>query len=320
MNGQVRIFKKIPSRACISFAVLETTAGQREQLGSKSRLLADDDTLAAGGALGVVLILGLGRALGRVRVAAAGATAVELDAGAGTGDAVALTCAAGRSAGDRRRCAGAGTAGSEGWDVRVGVRVILGVLLRVVRLVNRRGGEPGGELFDGRAGEGLGTQSGAGMGLLWLGRLDLGWAEGAALGDIRDATGRADGLLSGSGGDGGLATGNVEDVEFAASSGLDDRVTGGVVRDVVAVNDVVVPVALALLQGLALEAESALPATSLVGIFGERKLAVVVVPGAEQVDGLAVGGSAESEVELDGRHYDLFGFGILSVSLVGKKS
>ena len=75
-------------------------------------------------------------------------------------------------------------------------------------------------------------------------------------------------------------------------------------RDVVAVNDVVVPVALALLQGLALEAESALPATSLVGILGERELSVVVVPGAEQVDGLAVGGSAESEVELDGGHYD----------------
>lgn len=86
-------------------------------------------------------------------------------------------------------------------------------------------------------------------------------------------------------------------------------------RDVVAVDDVVVPVALALLQGLALEAESALPATSLVGILGERELSIVVVPGTEQVDGLAVGGSAESEVELDGGHYDCLTFGDLSVDI-----
>lgn len=281
----------------------------------KRRLLADDDTLAAGGALGVELILGFGRAFRRVGVAAARATAVELDASAGTGDTVALACAAGGSAGDRRWGAGAGAAGSEGRDVGVGVRVgfLVRVLLGVVRLVNGRSGEPGGELLDSRAGESLRTQSSAGMGLLGLWGLDLGRAEGAALWDIRYAAGRADGLLGGGGG--GLARGNVEDVELAASGGLDDRVTGGIVGDVVAVNDVVVPVALALLQGLALETESALPATSLVGIFGERELAVVVVPGAEQVDGLAVGGSAESEVELDGGHYELFGFGIVLVNI-----
>jgi hypothetical protein len=150
--------------------------------------------------------------------------------------------------------------------------------------------------------------------LLWLWGLDLGRAEGAALWDIRHAAGRTDSLLGGSG-SGGLARGDIENIELATSGGLDYGITGGIVRDVVAVNDVVVPVALALLQGLALEAESALPATSLVGIFGERELAVVVVPGAEQVDGLAVGGSAESEVELDSRHYDLFGLGILSVKI-----
>lgn len=74
--------------------------------------------------------------------------------------------------------------------------------------------------------------------------------------------------------------------------------------DVVAVDDVVVPVALALLESLALEAESALPATGLTGVLGERELAVVVVPGAEEVDGLAVRGSAESKVELDSGHCD----------------
>jgi len=141
------------------------------------------------------------------------------------------------------------------------------------------------------------------MGLLWFRGLDLGRAKGAALWDVRHAAGRTDGLLGGSSG-GGLARGNVEDVELAASGGLDDGVAGGIVRDVVAIDDVVVPVALALLQGLALEAESTLPATSFGGILGERELAVVVVPGSEKVHRLAVGRSAESEVELDGGHYD----------------
>lgn len=278
--------------------------------------------------MGAVLILRLGGALRRVGVAAARATTVELDASAGTGDTVALACAAGGSAGDGRGCAGARAARSEGRDIRVGVGVgiLLGVLLRVLRVVNGRSGESGSELLDSGAGEGLGAQSSAGVRLLWLWGLDLGRAEGAALGDIRDAAGCTDGLLGGSS-SGGLARGNVEDVELAASGGLDDGVAGGIVRDVVAVDDVVVPVALALLQGLALEAESAFPATSLVGILGERELAVVVVPGAEQVDGLAVGGSAESEVELDGGHYELFDFGSLPGDnlgviecLVGKKS
>lgn len=149
------------------------------------------------------------------------------------------------------------------------------------------------------------------MGFLGHRGLDLGRAEGAALWDVGNAARSACGLVGGSGG-GGLARWDVEDVKLAASGGLDDGVACGIVRDVVAVNDVVVPVALALLQGLALEAESALPASGFGGILGERELTVVVVPGAEQVDGLAVGGSAESEVELDGGHYDWFGLGNLS--------
>jgi len=281
------------------------TAVDCKRLGSMKRLPADDDTLAAGGALGVVLILGLGGALGSVGVAAARTTTVELDAGAGTSDTVALACAAGRSAGDGRRGAGTGAAGSEGRDVGVGVRVriVLGVILRFVRVVDVGGGESSGELLDGWAGEGLGAEGSAGMGLLGHRGLDLRRAEGAALWDVRDAARSAGGLVGGSG-SGGLARGDVEDVELAASGGLDDGVAGGIVRDVVAIDDVVVPVALALLQGLALEAESTLPATSFGGILGERELAVVVVPGSEKVHRLAVGRSAESEVELDGGHYD----------------
>jgi len=138
----------------------------------------------------VEFVLRLGGALGRVGVAAAGATTVELDAGAGAGDTVALACAARGSAGDRRRGTGARAAGSEGWDVRVGVRV--GVLLRVffgILIVDGCSGESGGELLDGGTGKGLRTQSGAGMGLLGLRGLDLGRAEGAALWYIRHAAG-----------------------------------------------------------------------------------------------------------------------------------
>jgi len=255
--------------------------------------------------LGGVLVLGLGGALGAVGVAAAVAATVELDAGAGAGDAVALACAAGRGAGDGGRGAGAGAAGSEGRHIGVvvGVRVVLRVVFGVLGVVDVGGGEPGGELLDGGTGEGLGAKGGAGVGLLGHRGLDLGRAEGAALGDVRGAARLADGLVGGSGG-GGLARGDVEDVELAAGGGLDDGLAGGVVGDVVAVDDVVIPVALALLQGLALEAEGTLPASGFGGILGERELAVVVVPGAEKVDGLAVGGSAESEVELNGGHYD----------------
>lgn len=55
----------------------------------------------------------------------------------------------------------------------------------------------------------------------------------------------------------------------------------------VAIDDVVVPVSLTGLEGGAGEAEGSLPGT-LGGalVLGERKLADVVVPRAEQVDGL----------------------------------
>jgi len=65
---------------------------------------------------------------------------------------------------------------------------------------------------------------------------------------------------------------------------------------VVPIDDVVVPVALAGLEGRLLEAEGTLPG-ALGGalVLGERELAAVVVPGAEKVDGLDTGGDAEGE-------------------------
>lgn len=85
-------------------------------------------------------------------------------------------------------------------------------------------------------------------------------------------------------------------------------VLGGIVRDVVAVDDVVVPVSLTLLESGALELEGADPSTGLLGVLGEGKLTLVAVPGAEKVDGLAVVGSAESEVELDSGHFEVLFF------------
>jgi hypothetical protein len=59
-------------------------------------LVADDDTLAAGGAVDV-LVVGAGAAGLLVGVSAAGSTTVELDAVTCAGDAVSLTRALGAS-------------------------------------------------------------------------------------------------------------------------------------------------------------------------------------------------------------------------------
>lgn len=75
----------------------------------------------------------------------------------------------------------------------------------------------------------------------------------------------------------GLA-GNVEDVEFAARGRFSGVVFGWVVGDVVPVNDVVVPVPLALFQCAVLKLEASQPAAALFGVLGEWELSGVVVP------------------------------------------
>jgi hypothetical protein len=97
---------------------------------------------------------------------------------------------------------------------------------------------------------------------------------------------------------------DVEDVEFAARGGFGGVVFGWVVRDVVPVDDVVVPVALALFERAVLEFEAAEPSAALFGVFGQRQLAGIVVPRAEEVDRFAVGRCAEGEVELDCCHFE----------------
>jgi hypothetical protein len=258
-------------------------------------LCADDDTLAAGSLL-LVDVLVLGRAvLGVIRVSASGTSAVELDAVSGTGDAKALACAAAAGGADAAWGAGVGGARGEGWDIRVVVGVI-----RV--LLDGLGGKAAVELLEGGLVV-LGVDDLAGLaGALGLGGNDALWADGTALcdGSGRDAAG----LAVGAGGR-GLGSWDVDDVELAASGGLGGVVLGRVVGDVVAVNDVVVPVALALLEGGTVELEAAGPASGLLEVLGERELALVAVPGTEKVDGLAVGGSAESEVKLDSGHCEV---------------
>ena len=63
---------------------------------------------------------------------------------------------------------------------------------------------------------------------------------------------------------------DIEDVQLTAGGGLDGGIDAGVVGDVVAIDDVVVPVSLALLECRALKAERSFPSTSLGGVLGER--------------------------------------------------
>jgi len=266
-----------------------------------AHLGADDNTLAAGG-LGLVIVLVIGGALvGLVGEAAAGTAAVELDAVAGTGDSVAFAGAAagGRADAGWRRAVGG--ARGQGRDIRLVVGIDEGVGVGVVGdgLVGKTAGE---SLKRGLVVLGVDDLAG----LVWALRAGSGdplWREGAALGDggSADAAGVA-GRLGRGGGAGRLLGWDVEDVELAASGGLSGEFAGGIVRDVVAVDDVVVPVSLTLLESGTLEFEASDPAAALLGVLGERELSGVVVPRAEQMDGLAVGGSAESEVKLDSGH------------------
>jgi len=76
-------------------------------------------------------------------------------------------------------------------------------------------------------------------------------------------------------------------------------------RNMVTIDDIVVPVSLTLLQSSALKSERAFPGTGL-GRFGrflrKRKLTVVVVPRTKQVDGLDVRRRVDRKGELNGSH------------------
>jgi len=104
---------------------------------------------------------------------------------------------------------------------------------------------------------------------------------------------------------GGLVTWDIEDVQNTSCCGLGGGRLGRVMGYVVAIDDVVVPVSLSGLECGALEPEFAFPRTRLGGslILREGKLASVVVPGTEEVDGLDAGGGSQRERELNGCHF-----------------
>jgi len=244
--------------------------------------------MAAGGAVRVGLILGVGAV--RVGRAAAGATAVELDALSSTGDSVALARARG-SHGRGGRAVGAGGARGERRNIGA-VRVIVRVVILGVEGLSSEAGVEG---LEGGLGVVTSNDVGSLAGALGLGGADGRGRDGATLGNDAGVTaGGALGL-----GRGGLGSGNIEDVELAASGGLDGVLAAGVVGDLVAVEHVVEPVALTGLEDRGLEAEGTLP-----GALGarERKLALVAVPGTDEVDSLDGGGGAESKGELSSGH------------------
>lgn len=270
-------------------------------------LVANNHAVSSSGTSLVCVVLRLAAAFGAIRVPATRASTIELDASTSASDAVAFASTARRSAGDGTWGTAVAAAGAErrhiGFHIRVGlVAVLLGVL------VDLGSGELGCQLLQSRVLELLRADFPGLLRLVGSWRDDVGLGKWTTFGDTTaaDAAGVARRrLLRGQGGVGSLAIGDIKDVELSLRGGLSDGLARGIMRDVVSVDDVVVPVALALLQCLALKPEGTFPASGLGSVLGQGKLAIVVVPGAEQVDGLDVGRSAKGEVKLDGGHYGL---------------
>jgi len=204
---------------------------------------------------------------GVVIVSTLASSTVNLDTVALAGDTEAVASARRRLGGEGRErgegrgtgAAGDGGSGVDGGSWAGASLAVEGSLLELLGKI--LGGDLVVSLADGAGSVGLGG--------LWA--LDLAWGEGSALWDLSGLTVGAGSAGSGGGWD-------IEDVERAASGGLLGGWLGGIVGDVVAVHDVVVPVALASLESGSLEAEGSLPATGLSGVLGKRKLSGVVVP------------------------------------------
>jgi hypothetical protein len=277
-----------------------------------SRSVANDNALAAGGAGDIVVFAVIRGARGLLRVAADGTAAVKLDAVALAGDAVALAGADGRGAVVAACWDGRGARG----DIRPNEgrsRVVVGVVEGGSRKAR-------GELLNGGRLAVVSLDYVTGLvGLDWLGRLDLRGAEGAALGNLwLGGLGGLAGPLLGLGGR--FAGRDIEDVQVTAGRGLDGRGLRAIVHDMVAIDNIIVPVSLARLDG-SLEAESSLPAAGLGWclVLGEGELTAIVVPRAKKVDSLDAGGDAKRERKLHGRHYYIDVWIFILIFLLGVK-
>lgn len=124
---------------------------------------------------------------------------------------------------------------------------------------------------------------------------DPGWGQSTSDWNINAVAAR----LGGGSRLGGGRTWNIEDVQLASGGRLNGELSCGIMGDMVAIHDVVVPVARTRVKHGSLEAERSLPRAGL-GLGGKGKLAGIVVPGAQKMDGLHIGGGAKGEIELDG--------------------
>jgi hypothetical protein len=275
-------------------------SGKREKTNVSEDILVDrlcdDDTMAAGSWDAV--LWGILLEVGAVRViwAAAGSTTVKLDAVTSTGDSVALARAVGGDWG-WGRAVWAGWAGAEGWDIwalRVVIRVRVGVIIEGL------GSEAG---VDGLKSSLLVLAGNDVGGLAWaLGHwaADGSWGNWATLWDSTGLTAGSTLISSGA----GLWGWYIEGVELAASGWLSGELAGWVMGDLITIEHVVEPVALTWDEERALEAERSWPWAGLGAGLGKGDLALVTVPGTDEVNSLDISGGAESERELSSGHFD----------------
>ncbi len=137
--------------------------------------------------------------------------------------------------------------------------------------------------------------------------LDLAGAQRSSGGDLAAMSVRGRGFGAGSQARGVLSSWDVKNVQFAASGRFGGVVLGWVMGDMVAIDDVVIPISGSEFQSVsALEAEGALPGARF-GIPDDRQgqLVLVSIPGSDEMNRLDVWRGAKCERKLDGwtRHF-----------------
>jgi len=286
------------------------TTGKRRNNG------VDGDTVGTGVDLELGSSLGSGPVVRRlvitarrrvITASAKGATTVELDAVTRAGDSVAFACAVVAATGGD--AGGSGVVGGPGRGERGHIAVsngsggrrvvgVAGLHVKTVELVNPVG-IVGVLAVDDAARlmrlHGLGRNDLVGRHTTTASNADVDGETGPVVRrSRRSSNGGSNDNSRGGGG------GNIKDVEGTSSSGLNSSQLGGVVDDLITVNNVVVPVAGSGDDARALELEDATPGTittTRVDLKGE--LALVVVPRTDKMDVLDAGGGSDTELELD---------------------
>jgi len=262
-------------------------------------LFIDDHPIPPGGSPPIIILAVTGTATATIATPTPRPAAIQFDPLAAARDAVPLACATAARTAQRARCTGrAAAAAGQRWDVAV----LVGAFL--LRFFERRVTELLREVLKLVV---IGLNDVAGLiGLDGVRGADLARRDGPAFGDVDGrwpgvSLGVARGRLLDVG-----RCGNIEDVELAASGRLNGGVPGRIMGDMVAIDDIVVPISMARHKCRSLEPEGAFPTALLSRVFRKRKLALVIIPRAQQMNGLYVRGRAKSEIHLNrGRHRDM---------------